>query len=198
MKMFLKEFKEYLKSSFAFASSMSVYLFIIAILLAYFEVQIEGPNGWAGILPTWKSVNPNFTWIFGGRPITGYHVALNLLLISFFHWPLLFSKWSLLFEARTLSSFALLSTVWDFLWFVINPYFGLQKYNATNVWWFKHWLIGIPVDYYFGLLMAIVFRLLPVFFNKEPLAKSLAEGIIYVVLIILLITTFTFIICLIK
>jgi hypothetical protein len=182
-------FRQSVRSSLSF----SIYLFIIAVLLAYFEVQIEGPNGWAGILPTWKIIDPRITWIFGGRPVTGYHVSLNLLLLSFFHWPLLFNKWTFVFEARTLSSFALLATIWDFLWFVINPNFGLSRYNGNNVWWFRHWFLGIPVDYYLGFLMAILIRCIPSVFKKEPLQKAVTEGINFVLFTIALTIIFTLI-----
>ncbi len=178
-----------LKSSLVF----SIYLFVIAIILAYFEVQIEGPNGWASALPTWKTVDPDLTWIFGGRPVTGYHVSLNLLLLSFLHWPCLFSKWSLVSEARTLSSFALLATIWDFLWFVINPNFGLSKYNGDNIWWFKHWFLGIPVDYYIGFLMAILIRCVPSLFRKELFVKSFLEGTMFVIFSVALTVLFTLI-----
>jgi|WetSurMetagenome_2_1015567.scaffolds.fasta_scaffold27719_2 hypothetical protein len=183
-----------IKESFRISLPFSVYLFAIALLLAYFEVQIEGPNGWAGILPTWRLTNPNITWIFGGRPVTGYHVSLNLLLLSFFHWPLLFNKWSLVFEAKTLSCFALLATVWDFLWFIINPNFGLGKYNSANIWWFKTWLLGIPIDYYLGIFMAVAFRCIPGLFKKENIRQSLTEAVSFVILVLLLTLIFTYII----
>jgi hypothetical protein len=191
--MHLKITGKLIKESFLVSLPFSVYLFAIALLLAYFEVQIEGPDGWAGILPTWKVTNPNITWIFGGRPVTGYHVSLNLLLLSFFHWPLLFNKWSLIFEAKTLSSFALLATVWDFLWFIINPNFGLDKYNAAHIWWFKNWFLGIPVDYYVGIIMAVVFRCIPAIFKKEKLRQSLSEGACFVILVLLFTLIFTWI-----
>lgn len=185
----IKEFS--LRQSIRSSIALSIYLFCLAVILAYFEVQIEGPNGWAGILPTWKTFNPRITWIFGGRPVTGYHVSLNILLLSFFHWPLLFNKWSIIFEAKTLSCFALLATIWDFLWFVINPNFGLPLYNALHVWWFKHWFLGLPVDYYLGFLVAIIIRCIPFLFNKEPFKKAFSESIIFVLLTVILTIVFT-------
>jgi len=32
----------------------SIYLFVVALVLAFLEVQIEGKHGWASKLPTWK------------------------------------------------------------------------------------------------------------------------------------------------
>jgi hypothetical protein len=136
-------------------------LFAICFLLASLEVQIEGANGWASNLPTWRVVDPRFTWIFGGRPITGYHVYLNLLLITFFHLPLLFTRFTLRKEAALLSGFGMIAVLWDFLWFVINPHFGIEKYSPEFIWWFKHWRLGFPVDYYLGLAISLIMNLLP-------------------------------------
>jgi hypothetical protein len=62
------------------ALPFAVYLTLIAATLAYLEVQIEVPHGWAANLPTWRVRDLRLTWLFGGRPMTGYHVGLNLLL----------------------------------------------------------------------------------------------------------------------
>lgn len=35
----------------------------------------------------------------------------------------------------------------DFLWFVLNPAFGLAKFTPAHVPWHKHWLLGVPADY---------------------------------------------------
>jgi hypothetical protein len=131
-------------------------LFLICFLLANLEIQIEGPNGWASALPTWRILNPHVTWIFGGRPVTGYHVFLNLLLLAFFHFPLLFGPFSWDKERRILSGLTLIAVIWDFLWFVMNPHFGLSRYSPENVWWFKAWKFGFPVDYYFGILASFL------------------------------------------
>jgi hypothetical protein len=136
-------------------------LFGICFLLASLEVQIEGPNGWASKLPTWRLDDPRLTWIFGGRPITGYHFYLNLLLLAFFHFPLLFTRFSWRKEAALLSGFGLIAVFWDFLWFVINPHFGLEKYSAEFIWWFKNWRFGFPVDYFWGLLASLIINQLP-------------------------------------
>ncbi len=151
------------------------YLFVIAVVLAYFEVQVEGPDGWAARLPTWRSNDPAWTWVFGGRPITGYHLALNVLLLLFLHWPFLFKRWELADEARVIQGFAVLSVVWDFLWFVLNPAFGLSKYDAAHIWWFKHWFLKIPLDYFVGLSLGALIRLLPSFLRREPPQQGMGE-----------------------
>ena len=53
------------------------YLTVIAGILAYLEVQIDEPRGWAASLHTWRVTDPRLTWLFGGRPVAGYHVGLR-------------------------------------------------------------------------------------------------------------------------
>lgn len=158
----------------------AAYVFAVAIALAYLEVQIEGAHGWATSLPTWRTTDPRVTSIFGGRPVTGYHVALNVLLLLLLHWPILFTRWSLLVEARVLSSYALLAVIWDFLWFVLNPNFGLELYSREHVWWFKRWFLGVPVDYYVGCLNALLLWLSPALFRRVRFRTPLLGGIVFV------------------
>lgn len=35
----------------------------------------------------------------------------------------------------------------DFLWFVLNPAFGLVKFRPGHIPWHKYWLFFAPVDY---------------------------------------------------
>lgn len=50
------------------------FLFILtaSILMALFEIQVEGKNGWAADLPTWRSNNKWLYKFMGNRPVTGY------------------------------------------------------------------------------------------------------------------------------
>jgi len=152
-----------------------LFLFLICFLLANLEVQIEGQNGWAANLPTWRIMDPRLTWLFGGRPVTGYHVFLNLLLLTFFHLPMVFTHFTWRKEVALLSGFGMIAVCWDFLWFVINPHFGLAKYSAEFIWWFKHWRLGFPIDYYWGLLASFIINLLPGLANSK-LRRELALG----------------------
>jgi hypothetical protein len=36
----------------------------------------------------------------------------------------------------------------DFLWFVLNPDFGLAGFNPKNAFWHKNWIFGAPVEYW--------------------------------------------------
>jgi hypothetical protein len=56
----------------------NVYIFVMALVLAVLEIQIEGRNGWAKDLPTWRP-SPD-TWyaqlyarLMFKKRLTGYH-----------------------------------------------------------------------------------------------------------------------------
>ena len=57
---------------------LSVYLCCSSVCVAALEIEIEGPDGWAKRLPTWR----RRCVLCGDRPLTGYHVGLALTLIG--------------------------------------------------------------------------------------------------------------------
>ncbi|MBV8879274.1 MAG: hypothetical protein JO332_04895 [Planctomycetaceae bacterium] len=145
-------------------AAVGLYFFAIAFVLAQLEIQIEGPHGWAEKLPTWRWQTPAvLRW--AGKPITGYHVFLLLFIILFIHFPLISQGWSAEREAETVSLFFLLAVFWDFLWFVCNPHFGLSRFRAEHVWWFKKWLFGLPASYFSGLILSMLAYAAPGFFS---------------------------------
>lgn len=142
-----------------------VWLLAWVVTLAFFfanvEVQIEGGGGWATNLPTWRVENHRLIDIFwSGRPFTGYHAWVFAFMALVFHLPLfVIGRWNSRLEARVLGGVAIFWIVEDFLWFAINPAFGLDKFNPENAWWHIHWLLGVPVDYLtFGLAGLALFR----------------------------------------
>jgi hypothetical protein len=36
----------------------------------------------------------------------------------------------------------------DFLWFVLNPAFGLRRFAKTHAGWHRHWWLGAPIEYW--------------------------------------------------
>ncbi|MET0856845.1 MAG: hypothetical protein ABWY27_08855 [Telluria sp.] len=126
--------------------------FVLA--LAYFfakvEIHIEGDAGWAANLPTWRIESH---WLldilWGGRAMTGYHAWVFPFIALSFHGPIFFTAaWSWQMEARILAAIMLFWIAEDFLWFIINPAFGLRRFRARFVPWHKHWVCGAPVDYW--------------------------------------------------
>lgn len=132
------------------------------LLLAYFfaqiEIVIEGGAGWAANLPTWRIEEHWLLDIFwGSRPMTGYHAWAFPFIALFFHFPLFFmGHWSWQAECRVLGCIMLFWIAEDFLWFVLNPAFGLARFHAAAIPWHKHWLWLAPVDYWFYSACMIV------------------------------------------
>jgi len=137
-----------------------IYFFAIAILLAILEIQIEGDQGWASKLPTWKPkagsrLDKIFRKISGQKELTGYHTALMVFLLLVFHLVFIWNwHWTIWQELELLAMFVLFTQVWDFLWFILNPKFSLHKFNKDNVWWHKKWWGWMPLDYYLGIFFS--------------------------------------------
>lgn len=138
---------------------------LLAVLVsAYFfarvEVEIEGEAGWAANLPTWRiEEHPLLDIFWGGRPMTGYHAWMFSFIALFFHFPLCFmGEWSIRLEAKILACVMMFWVVEDFLWFVINPAFGLRRFRPQHIAWHKRWACGAPVDYWlFGACSVLLF-----------------------------------------
>ena len=124
------------------------------MLLAYFfanvEIQIEGAAGWAVSLPTWRIEKHWLLDLFwGGRAMTGYHAWVFPFIALFFHFPAFFTdRWSWRAEARVIACVMLFWIVEDFLWFVLNPAYGLARFRPDAIPWHKHWLWLVPADYW--------------------------------------------------
>lgn len=137
---------------------------LIAFILAEVEIQIEGKDGWAKNLPTWKIENKLTKLLFNGGHITGYHFWMFLMILILLHFPFLFISWSISLEFKILASYSLLVTLEDFLWFVLNPYYGIKKFNSKNIPWHKNWIGPVPSNYIIGIAFGISFIYLSQFF----------------------------------
>jgi hypothetical protein len=133
----------------------TLYLFAICLVLALLEVQIEGANGWASALPTWRIEPKWLLRLTSGKAITGYHIWLNSLLILWLHLPFWFGPWSWAGELMIAGTYFLMAVEWDFLWFVLNPHFGVSRFSRAHVGWFRNWYWGIPREYYIGLILSL-------------------------------------------
>ena len=93
--------------------------------------------------------------------MTGYLAWAFPFIALCFHFPLVFwGRWSWRAQCRVLACIMLFWITEDFLWFVINPEFGLEKFNAASVPWHKHWFLFAPLDYWIYLpLAALLLRL---------------------------------------
>ncbi|VVB65020.1 Uncharacterised protein [uncultured archaeon] len=132
------------------------YLVLVSATLALLEIQIEGANGWAKCLPTWRMENKLTRMIMGGKPLTGYHVFLIAFVVLLAHIPYFLGLAipSVPIELRLISFIILLFIIEDFLWFVLNPAYGIKKFKPKYIWWHaSSWWWIMPRDYYvFGLI----------------------------------------------
>jgi len=126
---------------------------LASLTLAALEIQIEGKDGWAAKLPTFRLKKK-----IGVKPITGYHLFIILFTLIIFHFPLFFACWSWKKEILLLGVFIFMWTLEDFLWFVLNPHYVLSKFNKSNpdIWWHKSWFAGVPAFYWFLFPLAVI------------------------------------------
>ena len=128
---------------------------LLAFLLAKWEIQIEGKEGWAAKLPGWRVEKGRLVRLAGGRPITGYHVFMTLFLIALVHLPLFFVSWSWRLESLLIGFYLGMLLLEDFLWFVFNPHYGIKRFRKGKIWWHKRWWGPVP-DFYWILLIIVV------------------------------------------
>jgi hypothetical protein len=125
------------------------WILLISFFFANVEIQIEGGKGWASGLPTWRiDSHPLLDLFWGGRPMTGYHAWIFSFMFLIFHLAAFITgQWNVKLEARILGSLMLFWIIEDFLWFILNPSFGLEKFSSAFIPWHKKWLLFVPVDY---------------------------------------------------
>jgi len=131
---------------------------LMALFFAEVEIQIEGQAGWAAQLPTWRIEEHWLLDIFwGGRPMTGYHAWVFSFMALAFFMPLAFlgrCQWR---EAGlALAGLMLFWIIEDFLWFALNPAYGLARFVPAQVPWHKHWWGVAPTDYWTAVIAALL------------------------------------------
>jgi len=133
-----------------------IYLIAMAVVFARLEIQIEGSHGWAEKLPTWRIDNRWTKIFYGARPLTGYHFWMQVFVLCMVHAPVALqpSIWTWGLELRIASFYILFFLVEDFLWFVLNPAYGIRRFRREHIWWHApSWWWVMPRDYWvYGLL----------------------------------------------
>ena len=133
------------------------FMVFMAFILALWEIQIEGKDGWAANSPGWRMEKGWLVKITGGRPITGYHFYMTIFIIALVHLPLFFISWSWRLECLLLGFYLGMVLLEDFLWFVFNPYYGIKNFRKGKIWWHKTWWGPVPALYWILLALAILF-----------------------------------------
>ncbi len=133
---------------------LHLFIFVLSVATALFEIQIEGANGWAAKLPTWRYAPAWTKKYLNLTELTGYHIYLTSILLLLFHFPIILSGWSLYVELTVLSAYFAFNVIWDFLWFVLNPAFGWCRYEKKSIWWFQKWIGSFPLNYYTAIAIS--------------------------------------------
>ena len=141
------------------------FMIFMAFILALWEIQIEGKDGWAANSPGWRIEKGWLVKFMGGRPVTGYHVFMTLFMIAIVHLPAFFTQWTWQLECLLLGFYSGMMVVEDFLWFVLNPHFGIKNFRKGKIWWHKQWLGPVPTLYWYMLPIAGVL----IFFGRTAL-----------------------------
>jgi hypothetical protein len=150
----------------------AAYLFLLSLLFAFVEIELEGKYGWAERQPTWYRASGFVRSLLAGRkPLTGYHLFMNLFLIAVFHLPFFAGMaWSPAAELLLLAFAMIFFLVEDFLWFVFNPAYGVRNFRKEKVWWHATsvWVLGLfPLDYVSGIVFSSALVLLADFLKGD-------------------------------
>lgn len=155
----------------------ALFWFGLALTIAAVEVESEGKYGWAQKAPTWYRTTGVVAKIYGicmnGKPLTGYHSFMFLLPVLIFHAGFFMdAPWSLSAEMGTWALLLAWCSLWDYLWFVLNPAYGVKHFRRENVWWHaqSRWLFHrLPLDYLVSWLISVVLTMFAgqAFFEKH-------------------------------
>jgi len=133
-----------------------VFMVFMAFILALWEIQIEGKDGWAAKAPCWRLETGWLMKLTDGRPVTGYHFYMTLFIIALVHLPFFFVSWDWQTESLILGFYVGMVLLEDILWFALNPHFGIKKFRKGKIWWHTRWLGPVPLMYYWLIIIVAV------------------------------------------
>jgi len=158
-----------MKSNWKSISLFVGFICILAFFFANAEIQIEGGCGWATSLPTWRIERHWLLDIFwGGRPMTGYHAWVFSFIFLALHLPFFSGiKWDWRKELHVIAGIKIFWIVEDFIWFVLNPAYGMAKFSPDHIPWHTEWIWFMPTDYWTFTVTAIVLFWISYKFRKR-------------------------------
>lgn len=139
-----------------------VFVFFVALLYSLMEIEMEGKDGWCKNLPTAKNVLVSFTW---------YHILMMVIIILIFYQT--FQHLDIWMTVFYITSFFLIE---DFLWFVFNPFYGINNYKQENIPWHKNWSAELPIENFVGLAI-FIFTYIKTKFKTEHMNSLIYMGI---------------------
>jgi len=153
----------------------ALFWFTLALVFAAVEVEIEGRYGWAEKLPTWYRTAGFWARLYAlvmrGKPLTGYHLFMFFLPLLALHGAFfLGAPFTLRNELMILANYACWVSLWDYLWFVLNPAYGSAGFRKDKVWWYarSRWLLGrLPLEYALSVALSLKLALAAAFFAGD-------------------------------
>jgi hypothetical protein len=135
-------------------------MIILALFHSLQETQIEGKAGWARHLPTFR-ISTFITKLLLNKEITGYHIFMLLMYITIFHGIYLFNPWTLKTEFTIFGLLSWYFIIEDFLFFLVNPHYGISKFKKGSISWHRRWILRyIPVSYIWGTIVGTILLLI--------------------------------------
>lgn len=139
-----------------------VFWSLFATVLACVEIESEGKWGWAEKAPTWFRTTGLPARLYGlamgGKPLTGYHAFMFFLPVFIFHAHFAMGmEWSIAAECKAWAMYFVWCVMWDYHWFVLNPFYA-KRFRRDQIWWHakSYWVGGLfPIDYLAGVAMSI-------------------------------------------
>lgn len=152
----------------------------LALWFALIEIEIEGAHGWALRLPTWfRTRGPAgrlYGAVSGGKPLTGYHLFMASLPLVILHLPFGYgADWSAAAEVMVFATYMAFAIGWDYLWFILNPAYGVRGFRRGRVWWYSGaWIGPLPYEYSAAVAGSFVLALIawPIGGGADALAQQ--------------------------
>jgi hypothetical protein len=148
-------------------------IFIIEILafisISFWAALMEGPTG--GIFGI-RAFN------FLGFAMNADFFIFNIMVPLFLLIPFIMIGPDIKLFGTLASGYCVGMVLEDFFWFVVNPYYGVQKFNSEYATWLIHWIkIGdfeIPLFYIRYLIGALLLWFIFVY-NSEKVSKLIKK-----------------------
>lgn len=123
-------------------------------MYAWFEIELEGRYGWSEKTQTWYRSShkyPHWLKLFlGQKPLTGYHIPAFIAVFLMAHMHFMMGVvWTWHNELIALATYLAWAPLWDYLWMLFNPWYGIHKLGPKHEWWYQYsyWVFGIvPVE----------------------------------------------------
>ncbi len=134
--------------------AFTLFWWVIAFMYAWFEIELEGKYGWREKTQTWdRSYKSYPRWLrlfLGKKPLTGYHTPafIAVFLIAHMHF-VMGVPWTWRNELFALATYVAWAPLWDYLWLLFNPNYGIGHMSSKNIWWYQYsyWVGGlVPIE----------------------------------------------------